>query len=181
MAETTRKRGRKAKPASQGARVSLGLKVTPEIKNRLDAEAKRNGRTQSQEAEVRLENSFRYRDALSEVLGLRYGEPIAALTILIGDIMDRGRSVASMTRAHEKWLDDQETFDWVVKIVNAELFERLRPTAAANTAPDGEPVLAPEAAQRWMNIQRQGLKSHIGSVINWIKAQESAAKTGEQR
>lgn len=46
-------------PAEHGQRRSLGLKVTPDIKNRLDAAAKANGRSQSQEAEARLEQSFR--------------------------------------------------------------------------------------------------------------------------
>lgn len=50
--------GRKAIVAEQGKRVSLGLKVTPDIKNKLDAAARANGRTQSQEAEARLERSF---------------------------------------------------------------------------------------------------------------------------
>jgi hypothetical protein len=53
-----RRRGRKAQRAEPGVRVSLGLKVTPDIKNALDAAAKKNGRTQSQEAEARLERSF---------------------------------------------------------------------------------------------------------------------------
>ena len=179
MAETGSRRGRKTKPANQGSRVSLGLKVTPEIKNRLDAEAKRNGRTQSQEAEVRLENSFRYRDALSEVLVLRYGNPNATLAVLIGDIMDRGKSVSLMTRAHENWLDDPETFDWIVEILNQELFERLRPTAGGNNGPDGEPVLDQAAAERWRKIQRQSLKAHIESIIAWIEAEKRATKTGE--
>ena len=53
MAETKR-RGRKAQTAGPGERVSLGLKVTPETKNKLDKAAKANGRTQSQEAEARI-------------------------------------------------------------------------------------------------------------------------------
>jgi predicted transcriptional regulator len=38
--------------------VSLGLKVTPEIKQKLDEAARASGRTQSQEAELRLERTF---------------------------------------------------------------------------------------------------------------------------
>jgi len=50
--------GRPLKTAKPGTRVSLGLKVTPETKTRIDEAARRNGRTQSQESEYRLERSF---------------------------------------------------------------------------------------------------------------------------
>ena len=46
------------KPTEPGKRVSLGLKVTSEMKDRIDRAAKKSGRTQSQEAELRLELSF---------------------------------------------------------------------------------------------------------------------------
>lgn len=52
-------RGRPIKAPTPGTRVSLGLKVTPEIKRRLDQAARDSGRTQSQEAELRIEQSFR--------------------------------------------------------------------------------------------------------------------------
>lgn len=58
MNENRKRAGRPLKPAETGKRVSLGLKVTSDIKRRLDAVAQRNGRTQSQEAEARLERTF---------------------------------------------------------------------------------------------------------------------------
>ena len=62
------KRGR-GRP-TVGERVPLGLRVTPEMKRRLDAAAKESGRSQSQEAEIRLERSFDrddYQSGLKEV------------------------------------------------------------------------------------------------------------------
>lgn len=51
--------GRPTKAPKHGARrVSLGLRVTPDVKRQLDAAADKNGRSQSQEAEFRLERSF---------------------------------------------------------------------------------------------------------------------------
>jgi len=50
--------GRPPKAATPGKRVSLGLKVTPEIKQRLDEEARKHGRTQSQQAELMIERAF---------------------------------------------------------------------------------------------------------------------------
>lgn len=54
-----KKIGRPTQEASPGTRVSLGLKVTADIKTRIDEAAQSSGRTQSQEAEYRLQRSFR--------------------------------------------------------------------------------------------------------------------------
>jgi hypothetical protein len=56
-------RARRGRP-SLGERVSLGLRVTSEHKKRLDAAAKRSGRSQSQEAEMRIEQSFWLEDLI---------------------------------------------------------------------------------------------------------------------
>jgi hypothetical protein len=65
MAQEQEKRlGRPPKAAAPGQRVSLGLKVTADIKQRLDEEARRTGRTQSQQAELMIERSFTEQAAL---------------------------------------------------------------------------------------------------------------------
>jgi hypothetical protein len=58
MTTTEKKRGRPTKAPTPGERVSLGLRVTADMKGRLDRAAAENGRSQSQEAEYRLERSF---------------------------------------------------------------------------------------------------------------------------
>jgi hypothetical protein len=58
--------GRPTKMPAPGQRVSLGLKVTAETKRRIDLEAQASGRTQSQEAERRIELSFEYERAFGE-------------------------------------------------------------------------------------------------------------------
>ncbi len=58
--------GRPTKPGTAGQRNSLGLRVTAEIKRKLEAAALKSGRSQSQEAEFRIEQSFKAR-------GLRTG------------------------------------------------------------------------------------------------------------
>ena len=88
--------GRPTKTAKPGKRMSLGLKVTPQIKARLDNAARETGRTQSQEAELRLERSFDREDLLTDVLALAYGkeatEPIKAFgqSWLQGTVETRG-------------------------------------------------------------------------------------------
>ena len=58
-AKPTKKRiGRPTKPPAPGERVPLGLRVTPEMKRRLEAAATKKGRSLSQEVELRLERSL---------------------------------------------------------------------------------------------------------------------------
>jgi hypothetical protein len=62
--------GRPRREPEPGERVSLGLRVTPDMKRRLDEAAAKSGRSQSQEAELRLERSFDYEKGLI----IRHGE-----------------------------------------------------------------------------------------------------------
>lgn len=87
MKTSKQRTGRPTKAPAPGTRVSLGLKVTPSIKSRLDSSAKENGRTQSQEAEARLERSFANQELLSDVLESTFGKPGAGLLLLIGRYM----------------------------------------------------------------------------------------------
>lgn len=64
-----RKVGRPLKEAEPGKRASLGLRVTAETKARLEIAAAASGRSQSQEAEIRLEASFRDEAAGQAILG----------------------------------------------------------------------------------------------------------------
>jgi hypothetical protein len=112
MEEPTKpRRGRRAKPANPGERVSLGLKVRPEIKSQLDADAKRNGRTQSQEAEARIEQSFRTEGLLDDALQLAYGRPLAAILMIMAATMSRAGRIGGFHsgnsfEAMESWLSD---------------------------------------------------------------------------
>jgi hypothetical protein len=85
MAKQLHRTGRPTNAPPPGKRVSLGLKVTAEIKQRLDKAARETGRTQSQEAEVRLEQSFRSEDLLPQILDLVYGRETAGLLMTIGE------------------------------------------------------------------------------------------------
>ncbi len=58
MAERKKRIGRPTKPGTAGQRNSLGLRVTAEIKRKIEAGALKSGRSQSQDAEFRIEQSF---------------------------------------------------------------------------------------------------------------------------
>jgi hypothetical protein len=94
-----------------GERVSLGLRVTAELKLRLDSAAAAAGRSQSQEAELRLEQSFERQALLPQILDLAYGRKAAGLllAVLYQTVRD-GRIGAAQSggsfEALNNWPDD---------------------------------------------------------------------------
>jgi hypothetical protein len=58
MMTTPTKIGRPIKPATEGERIMLGLRVTADLKRKLEAEALKSGRSLSQETEIRVQQSF---------------------------------------------------------------------------------------------------------------------------
>lgn len=68
--------GRPRRAPENGTRVSLGLKVTPATKRALDRAADESGRTQSQEAEYRLQASFDTDLLVSRILAASRGEEL---------------------------------------------------------------------------------------------------------
>jgi predicted transcriptional regulator len=132
MEEPTKpRRGRRAKPAKPGERVSLGLKVRPEIKDRLDTDAKRSGRTQSQEAEARIEQSFYREGLLDDALELAFGRQVAGILLVIASAMTRAGRIGGFQsegsfEAMENWLSDAYAYGQAVKAAN-EVLNAFRP------------------------------------------------------
>jgi hypothetical protein len=60
MKKSAKRIGRPVKPSMTAKRVSLGLKVTSEIKRVIEALALASGRTQSQQAEYLIERALQY-------------------------------------------------------------------------------------------------------------------------
>jgi hypothetical protein len=130
------KRGRPTKPPTAGRKSPLGLRVTPEIKDMLDGAAQHNSRTQSQEAELRIEATFRSEQQLSQGLEIVYGRQIAGLLTLIGhvlrDVGPMAGNVAALSVVVDRdWLSSAFAVDQAVKAVNY-IFDSIRP--------NGEPV-----------------------------------------
>jgi len=126
----TKGRPRKRQP-KPGERVSLGLRVTPSVKSALDRSAEQSGRSQSQEAELRLEQSFRDQDILSEAMDLAYGREGAAILAMIGETIRAigfwAPHIALMDkRRTDRWLDNPFLFDEIVGALNR-IFIQLRP------------------------------------------------------
>ncbi len=181
----SRKPGRKPRMASQGRRASLGLKVTPEIKNRLDAAAKLNGRTQSQEAEARLENSFLNETTFWQVLELLYGKRVAGILTLLGRVLiDVGPVVAYQKTgdyaASVNWASNAAAFDQAAKGI-ATVLDSLRPEGDAAPPPGADRIgefLARGALVAVKDREAGGelgdwarpVRERLGEIVDRIKA-----------
>lgn len=95
--------GRPTKAPKGDERVSLGLRVTADIKRKLDTAAVKNDRSQSQEAEFRLEQSFNEEDAVG-------GPDLAVFARLMSAAFLRGgqRGARAMSRrwTPAQWVND---------------------------------------------------------------------------
>jgi len=123
-----RPRRRQPKP---GERVSLGLRVTPEMKRQLDRAAERSGRSQSQEAELRLEQSFRDQGSMINAMELTYGGTASFILRLLGPMMREvgqhaGFAATFTLEGAQNWRANPYAYDQVVRSINA-LLEKLRP------------------------------------------------------
>jgi predicted transcriptional regulator len=152
MAATAR-RGRPVKPPLPGTKSALGLRVSPEIKGRLDEAAGVAGRTQSQEAELRIETSFRLEDQLDQALALLASgeEQIVPLLRAIGTVMAAVGSIAATYSAVPKserfrqgyWFDDPYAASKAIEAAHRVL-DLFTPDAAAVAG--AEPQLLEEPA-----------------------------------
>jgi hypothetical protein len=121
------KRGRPTKRPSEGERVSLGLRVTPAIKELLDKAAADNGRSQSQEAELRLERSFERQAILGEALELAYGSEAAGILLAVIVAMTETGKIANFDRSQPKyWVNDPSGYN-SARIAADLILRRLEP------------------------------------------------------
>ena len=111
-------------------RVSLGLRVTAEVKERLDAAAERKGTSQSTEAAVRLEQSFDRESLLTEVLVLAYGRELAGILMMLGIAMEDVSNLFMDTtkRRHHSipWTEHPVAYELAIRAAVTVLFA-LRP------------------------------------------------------
>ncbi len=197
MAKNTasKRLGRPKRKPKPGERVPLGLRVTAETKQRLDDAAEQSGRSQSQEAELRLERSFERQDVADEVLTATYGRELAGLLTVLGRTMkDTGVHAGFMaSRTPEgasNWLGNPYAFDQAAKAVKT-ILEAFRPVGEASVHVEGddelnahlaafgegvaastlEPIATPEQA-RTLELQEWGRKVHdmLGPLVSVLQS-----------
>ena len=156
-------------------RVSLGLKVTSDIKSRLDEAAQLSGRTQSQEAEIRLTQSFEKASIAAGAMILAYGRTTTALAMILARAMhDAGTHAGFLstgtTEGAREWMTNPSAFDQVASAV-AEVMDKIRP--------DGEvkPLLtgASETDAKLMHLG----KLIASGILEAVKNSERGGEIGE--
>jgi hypothetical protein len=101
-----KKRGPRFKPAKDGERISLGFRVTADLKRKLDAAATSSGRSQAQETELRLENSFAPNPFGSDEL-----KNIAMMTAIAFENAARVSATAKgIAHDPKQWMADKECY-----------------------------------------------------------------------
>ena len=111
------------------SRVPLGLKVTPEIKLKLDAISRENGRTQSQEAELWLEQAFRDEARAPLLQEAVYGSQTAGLLRLLGETIRQAVPISDHYLRTDDWLSDPQAFAAAAAAIR-EIVTALQPPGA---------------------------------------------------
>jgi hypothetical protein len=195
------RRGRPTKQPTPGEKASLGLKVTAALKQRLETEARRQGRSQSEEAEARLERTFDRQDLLADVMEATYGRQTMALLMILGEAL---RAAAGLTQAmwalekgisataldilntdyHDRWLHDPRAYDAMTKAISR-ILDELRPTGDV-------PRQSDDAEFKWEDIPDYVVppviralqygstdprmitaRRHLGDLIAYVKRQKA--------
>ena len=109
----------------------MGLRVTRETKQKLDQAAHVSGRSQSQEAELRLEQSFNSANALFDALDLAYGRHWTGLLLLLAQVAHlTGTRAISASQFNfngcEDWVSDPYAYDQAARAMTFVL-EAFRP------------------------------------------------------
>lgn len=139
MAKTQPQPKRRGRP-TVGERVPLGLRVTPEFKKRLEDAATASGRSQSQEAELRLENTFRAEHAVYDALDLAFGRRMSGLLLAAANAAQlTGTRAVSLSQwdfyGGEEWMLDPYAYDQAVQAINF-MLEAFRPKGEIVSPPD---------------------------------------------
>jgi hypothetical protein len=170
----SRRTGRPTKRPTPGARASLGLKVTNEIKQRLDAAAKANGRTQSQEAEARLERTFQNEDLLPQLLRIAYGSQLTvAVLTLAKALKDTGthagvRTMGGRFEGADTWFGNPAAYAEArdaAAVVLLGLFPEADPATAGVVAPESAKGLGKEIANGLLEALRNPERG--GVIGDW--------------
>jgi hypothetical protein len=105
-----------SRPSVPDQKTTISVRVSGTLKDQLVAATAKNDRSQSQEAEIRLEMSFREEAFAERALELRYGPRLAAVLTMIGDLMHQtgriiGFQVSGTLEGADNWVEDPTAFD----------------------------------------------------------------------
>ena len=155
---SAKRRGRPSLPKGEGKRHAIGLRATADLRRKLEEGARQSGRSLSQEAEFRLENSFRDDGRITETFGgdlaFKIMRALAAVVPVVNSI--RGGD----------WLQDAPVFDdvigqWLLALM------KLRPQQLASSGVGaGSRVALPDFIEIRGAAAAAGVLRHLADSLD---------------
>lgn len=179
-----RKAGGRPRPDPKaGERATLTLRVTPGTKAKLDQSGRTTGRNLSQEAEARIEQTFREEHDLEQALDLAYGRRVAGLSLVLARAIADAVTMATMarrmssSRAPAADLSDPWAYDEAVDAVT-EVLRALRPSGEAH-----KPVVPtgglPPAMAAAMQMMVEPGRAAAGALLAALSGNAATGELGE--
>ena len=126
------------------------MRITPQVRERLVAEAERHGRSLTQEAEYRLEQSFGDDDVLIKALSRAYGPELTGILLLLAATLRNVGPMAGFNlggpRGYHDWFNLDLAYNQVANAVNVAV-EAIRPNGDLDRLKSTLPALPSEAAE----------------------------------
>jgi hypothetical protein len=167
---------RRGRPRKDNKRTPLSMRIAPSLRERLESAVAENGRSITQEAELRLAQTFLKQDLLDQVLDLAFGHVNADLLHVIGVITKQANLAARSFGDNEHWRDDKFEFKASKDLID-ELFAELSPGDAANERRTRNAkhmirgaVLRELAGHNWLSRRHSDARATL--FENWLKTQQ---------
>ena len=180
MSDEKRGPGRPGRPRSPGERVPTSVRLSTDIKAKLLKAALDSGRSQSQEAELRIEQSFMTKDYLLDAMDLAYGREFTALLLALATAMQLTGTRAifasgETVEGFEKWMVDPYAFSQAAEAAST-ILEAFRPEEG-EAVPSPVEVLGKGMAEMALAAIRNP-RHHLGKE-DWAKQiRERLKKSG---
>jgi hypothetical protein len=151
------------RPRKEGEtkRAFFQTRLRESVKKRLEERAATEGRSLSEEIEVRLDRSFERQDILPQVLELAYGRKLAALLQILGRAMSGVGQRAMFEQTHslpspDDWFSDPFAFDQVIWAVE---------TILQGICPPGDRSFKPPIGGYMTAVTSEVLGQHLAAGL----------------
>jgi hypothetical protein len=125
------------------------MRITPQVRERLVTEAERHGRSLTQEAEYRLEQSFGDDDVVAKVLSRACGPELTGLLLLLAVTLRDAGAMAGFNQAgprgYHDWFNLPLAYDQVASAINVAV-EAIRPNGGLDRLKSALPALPLDTA-----------------------------------
>jgi hypothetical protein len=162
-------RGRPAARPRKGEKVTVSIRATADLKERILRAAEANGVPFSHEIEARLWRSFIREELLPELMNEKFGTGVAGLLLVIGRVMresGRGMMFEKDRLVGPDWMADPDAYREGVTAA-CMVLEEFQPEGASTLPPSKPSIGARYARDRISKVVNQGAPYPYGEKP-WI-------------